>query len=144
MLGDSAMGKPRTLELEAYDRRGVAERMVPTAVRVADSSIASAGGTVILPRSRGITMVTAHACGRSVSMGLHVYQRFDSLSVLDSLPQIPPRMRLLAIPLRLERGEIRRQRIPPGGWMLTMLPEQDTVAGRIRLRVEGASCTATS
>jgi hypothetical protein len=44
------------------------------------------------------------------------------------------------VPLRLGSGEFQRQHLPPGGWMLAMLPEEDDNPHGIRLRVEGADC----
>ena len=44
------------------------------------------------------------------------------------------------MPLRLRSGEVRRQSLPPGNWMLAMLPEADTAPDRIHLRVEGPHC----
>jgi hypothetical protein len=74
-----------------------------------------------------------------VTVGVHIYQRVSTLAAIDTLLRLPAERRLFAVPLRLQRGELRRQRLPPGGWMLAMLPEEETDATGIRLRVEGAS-----
>ncbi len=47
--------------------------------------------------------------------------------------------RFVAVPLHLAPGEMRRLRLPSGGWMLTMLPEEDSLG--IRLRIEDATCS---
>ena len=39
-------------------------------------------------------------------------------------------------------GEVGRQALPPRTWMLTVLPEADTAADRVRLQVAGATCQA--
>ena len=108
---------------------------------VADSEIATLRGLTLRPRSRGITHVGAHIGDGSAGVGVHVYQRVDTLAALDTLLRVRPGQRLFAVPLRLAPGELRRQRLPPGGWMLAMLPEdEERNPVGIRLRVEGATC----
>jgi len=53
---------------------------------------------------------------------------------------VPTTQRLFAVPVRLNHGGLLRQRLPPGNWMLAMLPEADSTPDRIRLRIEGARC----
>lgn len=140
ILGDTALSRPRALAVEAYDMHGRPVALFAGGAHVIDSGVAALRGLTLHPRSRGITLVGARVGDRSAVMGLHIYQRVGTLAALDTLLRVPPEQRLFAVPLRLERGEFHRQRLPPGEWMLAMLPEEDTDPTRIHLRVEGAHC----
>lgn len=143
ILGDAVWSQPRPLPVEAYSRQGERIALIAGSAQVADGGIATLRGLTLHPRKRGITVAGVQVGDRSAGIGVHIYQRVDDLRALDTLLQVPPTQRLFAVPLRLERGQYRRQRLPPGGWMLAMLPEEPPVYGRaetIQLRVEGADC----
>lgn len=140
ILGDPARSRPQALPVHAYgpDGRGVVQTAGVAMVK--DSTIAVLRGTTLFPRARGITTVGVHIGDGDSGAGVHVYQRVAALGAIDTMLRLPPTQRLFAVPLRLEPGEFRRQRLPPGDWMLTMLPEEDRDGDRIRLHVEGAHC----
>ncbi len=142
VLGDSALSQPLALPVVAYgaDARPIAPFVAGVSVR--DTGVATLRGLTLSPRSRGITQASARVGDRDARMGVHVYQRVDTLASLDTLLRVRPRQRLFAVPLRLDRGELRRQHLPPGEWMLTLLPEAETAPDRIQLRIEGAHCEA--
>lgn len=145
ILGDSVLSRPQPLPVEAYTRSGQRVALPAGSAHVADTSVAALRGLTLYPRKRGITVAGVQVGDRSAGIGVHIYERVSDLGALDTLLSLPPEQRLFAVPLRLERGQYRRQRLPPGGWMLAMLPEEpapDLSAGTIRLRVEGAACHA--
>jgi hypothetical protein len=141
VLGDSELTRPRALPVEAYGANGRRVALIAGSAWMGDSSVAALHGLTVYPRSRGITIASAHVGDGDAGTGVHVYQRVDTLAALDTLLRVRPQQRLLAVPLRLASGEFRRQRLPRGGWMLTMLPEdEEHDPNAIRLRVEGAHC----
>ena len=141
IMGDSQMSQPRELPVSAYGPDGRRVFQFAGGARVEDSSVAALHGLTLYPRSRGITTAGVTIGDGSAFTGLHIYQRVINLAALDTIVRVDPHHRLFAIPLRLESGMFQRQRLPPGGWMLTMLPENgDHDPSGIRLRVEGASC----
>ena len=142
VLGDSALSRPVPLPVVTYgaDARPIAPAVAGVSVR--DTDIATLRGLILAPRRRGITLASASVGDRAGRIGVHVYQRVDTLAALDTLLRVPPGQRLFAVPLRLARGEFRRQRLPPGTWMLTLVPEADTAADRVRLQIDGATCQA--
>jgi hypothetical protein len=142
ILGDSIMNRPRRLPVTAYGADGHPVVVFAGRVEVVDSGVATFRGLTLYPLSRGITAAGAHIGERTAWTGVHIYQRVDTLAALDTLLRVDPQQRLFAVPLRLESGELTRQRLPPGGWMLTMLPEEDHDPNPIRLRIEGAACQA--
>jgi hypothetical protein len=141
VLGDTALSRPFALPLAAYDANGHPIVRYTAALFLKDSGIARLHGLMLSPQSRGITGIGAHIGDRDAWIGLHVYQRVGDLAALDTLLRVPDRQRLFAAPLRLSGGDLLRQRLPRGQWMLTMLPESDTSQDRILLRVEGGRCT---
>lgn len=141
VLGDSALSRPFALPVAAYGADGRPVTLLTGSARVRDSSVATLRGLTLYPRARGITVAGAHFGDRDAAMGVHVYQRVGTLAALDTLLRVHPKQRLFAVPLRLERGEYRRQALPPGEWMLAMLPEADTTPDRVQLRIDGARCT---
>lgn len=141
VLGDSALSRPFPLPVAAYGADGRPVTLLTGSARVRDSSVATLRGLTLYPRARGITIAGTHFGDRDAAMGVHVYQRVGTLAALDTLLRVRPKQRLFAVPLRLERGEYRRQALPPGEWMLAMLPESDSTAERVRLRIDGARCT---
>lgn len=145
ILGDSLLSRPQPLPVEAYARGGQRVTLLAGSAQIADSNIVGLRGITLYPRKRGITVAGVQVGGRSAGIGVHIYHRVSDLKALDTLLSVPPAERLFAVPLRLERGQYRRQRLPPGGWMLAMLPEvpaPDSASGAIRLRIEGAACQA--
>ncbi|MEP7345907.1 MAG: hypothetical protein ABI877_11590 [Gemmatimonadaceae bacterium] len=140
ILGDSELVRPRELPVEAYGPDGRPVSLFATWAQVRDSSVVAIDGLTLRPLTRGITLAGAIVGDRSAAIGVHVYQRVSTLSAIDTLLRVPPHLRLFAVPLRLESGEMRRQRLPPGNWMLAMLPEQYTNPSGLLLRVEGAAC----
>lgn len=141
ILGDSATSQPLALPVEAYGPDGRRVIEFAGSAQVNDSRVAALRGLTVIPRTRGITLAGVTVGDRSAAIGVHIYQRVSSLAALDTLLSVPFEQRLFAVPLRLEHGEYQRQYLPPGGWMLAMLPEEDDPDG-IRLRVEGAACQA--
>lgn len=142
ILGDSILSRPFLLPLSAYGANGRPIAPYTASVGVKDSSVAALRGSTLAPRSRGITGIGAHIGDRDAWIGVHVYQRVGSLAALDTALRVPDRQRLFAAPVRLDNGDLIRQRLPPGQWMLTMLSETDTAPDRIHLRIEGAHCQA--
>lgn len=140
VLGDQTLSRPFALPLAAYGSDGRPISPIAGSVLVKDTSIAALKGLTLYPRARGITGLGAHIGDRDAWIGLHVYQRVNSLASLDTLLRLPDVQRLFAVPIQMKPGELRRQHLPPGGWMLTMLPETDSAPDRIHLRVEGARC----
>ena len=140
VLGDSAMSRPIDLPVEAYGPDGRRVTEFAGSAQVNDSSVATLRGLTVIPRTRGITLAGVTVGDRAAAIGVHIYQRVSTLAALDTLLSVPFEQRLFAVPLRLERGEFQRQPLPPGGWMLAMLPEQGDDPNGIRLRIEGASC----
>jgi hypothetical protein len=142
ILGDTEMERPRVFPVSAFGANGRPVAILAGSVDVLDTSVAMLHGLRLYPVSRGITIADASFGDRSASIGIHIYQRVDTLAALDTLLRVDRKQRLFAVPLRLESGEFTRQRLPPGGWMLTMLPEENKDPNPIRLRVEGAACEA--
>jgi hypothetical protein len=140
ILGDSVMSRPQELPIHAYGPDGREVMQTAGVVILKDSGVAVVRGQTLFPRARGITGVGTHIGDGDGWIGVHVYQRVPALGAIDTLLRVPPDQRLFAVPLRLEPGEFRRQRLPPGSWMLTMLPEDDTARARVSLHVEGAHC----
>jgi hypothetical protein len=140
ILGDPEMMRPVVLPVAAYAANGRPVTLFDATLRIKDEDIASINGLTVSPRSRGITLAWARVGNVDAGIGVHIYQRVNSLSALDTLLRVPPGQRLFAVPLRLGSGALFRQRLPPGGWMLTMLPENDHDPYRIHLRVENAHC----
>lgn len=142
ILGDSQLSQPRAISLDAYGPDGRRVRLFTAqGAFVLDSMVATLHGLVMSPRSRGITMVSAVVGDATADMGVHVYQRVETLAALDTVLHVHPKQRLFAVPLRLARGAVQRHGLPPGSWMLGTLPEEDQAPSGIGVRVEGAACT---
>lgn len=140
VLGDSGLSRPLSLPLSAYDTNGRPIIRYGASVGVKDTGIATVRGLTLFPRKRGITALGAHIGDREAGIGVHVYQRVSSLGAVDTILRVRPDQRLFAAPLQLRTGELIRQRLPPGDWMLAMLPETDSAPDRLQLRIEGAHC----
>jgi hypothetical protein len=142
ILGDSAMSQPLALPLEVYDSAGRAVTVFDGSAMVRDSDIAMLRGLTLYPLARGITLASAHVGVHDAAIGVHVYQRVDSLATLDTMLRVIPKRRLFAVPLHFRPGDVERRKLPAGPWMLTMLPEVDTTRNGIHLRIENAVCHA--
>jgi len=140
ILGDSALSQPRSLVAQAYSPDGRPVSIFTVRVGVADSRVAMLRGTTLYPRSRGSTVVSVHVGDREAGTGVHIYQRVESLDALDTLLLVHPKQRSFAVPLRLEAGRQYRQSLPPGHWMLAMLPAEDHGQHPIRMELDSAVC----
>jgi len=140
VLGDSELGRPRAFPLGVYsaDQRPVS--LYTASIFLADSDVATLRGATIYPRSPGPTVVGVHIGDRDAGTGVHIYQRVDGLAALDTLLRVHPGRRAFAVPLRMESGTQYRQRLPAGGWMLTLLPREQSAPNPIRMFVDGAAC----
>lgn len=127
--GDSA----HTVRVQATDAQGSPVTLLAGSLMIRDSSVATWDGMKLRPRIPGTTVAGIRIGNRDAGMGVHVYER---VSTLDDLR---PDQRLVAVELKMTPGESKSWRLRPGGWMLTMLPEEDSQG--IRLRVEGATCS---
>ena len=139
VLGDSLLSQPRLIPVAAYDANRRAVSQLAGTLTLLDTSLAHISGTTLFPRSRGISVVGAHVGSGSGWIGLHIYQRVDSLSALDTLLHVRPHQRLFAVPLRLAPGESRSRRLPPGMWMVTTQAQTQDGPKPFRVRVENAA-----
>jgi hypothetical protein len=140
VLGDSQLGRPRAFPLGVYGADGRSVSLVTASIFLMDSNVATLRGTTIYPRSQGISLVEVHIGDHEGATGVHIYQRVDALDALDTLLRVHPGGRAFAVPLRMESGTQYRQRLPPGGWMLTLLPREEHGPNPIRMLVDGAAC----
>lgn len=99
-----------------------------------DSVIDIEPGLRLRARVAGGSLTTVYVGDVHASVGVHTYNRVNTLDGLRAEHQPA-----VILPLRLEGGEVRRWKLPPGGWMLAMLPYEDEHGG-LRLRIEGARC----
>jgi hypothetical protein len=140
VLGDSALSQPRVVPITAFDARWRAVVQLAGNLTVLDTNVSAINGTTLSPRTRGITLVSARVGNREGRTGVHVYQRVGSIAALDTLLRVAPGQRLFAVPIRLVPGESRRQRLPPGDWMLSTQAPTPDGPRELRLRIENASC----
>jgi hypothetical protein len=131
-VGDSA----QHLTLQALDADYRPVTLLAGRVWITHSRVASLEGLMIRPQSAGAAVVSVAVGDRVASGGVHIYTPTETLDGLQR------NKTLLAVPLHLANGEMRRWRLPYGGWMITMLPEDDSTG--IRLRIEGAACSDNS
>lgn len=129
VLGDSA----REIPVTAYGPDNRPVHLFAARLHVGDTTLVALDGTRLRPRAWGATVLSVTIGDRQASTGVHVYA---PATTLESLHR---ERRLIAVPLRLAPGEVRRWSLPPGGWMLTMWPEEDEGRGP-QLRIEGARC----
>lgn len=130
VVGDTAQRLP----VAAYGADNRKVELLDATVWVGDTSIVELDGQRVRPRRWGASILSVSVGDRSATTGVHVY---EPVTTLDGLAQDP---RLIAVPLRLAPGEMRRWFLPRGSWMLSMWPEADSGLGPM-LRVEGARCT---
>jgi hypothetical protein len=140
VLGDSELSRPRPLSVGVYAADGRPVSLFTASIMLLDSEVATLRGAALVPRSRGPTVVSVHIGDREGTMGVHIYQRVEALDALDTLLRVSPGQRAFAVPLRLESGAQYRQRLPPGYWMLSLLPHEDHGRNPIRMGVDGAAC----
>lgn len=139
VLGDSALSQPRMIPVGVYSADGGDVSLFTLTMSVV-GDVATLRGTTLYPRARGIAVAGVHVGDREAGTGVHIYQRVDALDALDTLLRVDPGDRLFAVPIRLEAGALHRQRLPPGHWMLTVLPTNDHSRNPIRIGVDGAAC----
>jgi hypothetical protein len=139
VLGDSALSQPQVIPVGVYSADGTPVSPFTLTLSVG-SDVATLQGTTLYPRARGITSADARVGDREAGTGVHIYQRVEGFDALDTLLRVDPHGRLFAVPLRLEAGSLYRQRLPPGQWMLSMMPRNDHGPNPIRFRVDSAAC----
>ena len=132
LVGDTA----RALPVLAYGADGRTVDVSGARVWIEDSSIATLEGSRIRPLRQGTTFLSVTVGDRAGQGSVHVYEPAISLEGLDRHP------RLVAVPVRLTPGEMRRWPLPAGEWMLSMWPEENEGRGP-HLRVERASCVTS-
>lgn len=128
VVGDSA----REVPFDAVGPDGRPVTLLAGQFAVGDSGVATLDGSRIRARKAGSTWVRARF-GESASFtSVHVYERVSS----------PERVRPgqhVAVPVRLEFGEMRRWELPAGDYFLKILPES-AAEGRPHLALTGANC----
>ena len=129
MPGDSA----QQIKVQAFDATGNPVVPLSAAITIRDTAVATIEGDRVIPRSPGASVIGVRVGNRDAGAGVHVYQR---VSTLDGIRR---EQRLVAIPLEMSPGESHTWHLGAGGWMISMLPENDEKNG-IRLRIDGASC----
>jgi hypothetical protein len=140
VLGDSEFGRPRAFPLAVYGSDGRPVSLFTASIFLVDSDVAKLRGTTIYPQSRGVSLVWVHIGDHEGGTGVHIYQRVGGLDALDTLLRVHPGRRQFAVPLLMKSGTQFRQRLPPGGWMLTMLPREEHGPNPIRVFVDRAVC----
>lgn len=140
VLGDSELGRPRAFALGVYSADGRPVSLFTASMFLIDSAVATLRGTTIYPRLQGVSLVQVHVGDHEGVTGVHIYRRVNALDALDTLLRVHPGRRALAVPLRVESGTQYRQRLPPGGWMLKLLPREEREPNPIRIFVDGAVC----
>lgn len=100
---------------------------------IMDTTVATIDGMKVIPKSPGATVAGVRFGNQSAGVGVHVYEKVNTLDALWEGKQF------VGIPLQMSGGEMLSWHLPPGTWMLTMLPEDDAEKG-LQLRIEGANC----
>lgn len=121
-----------TVRVEATDAEGNYVSLLSASITIVDTTVATIDGDRVIPRAPGSTVAGVRVGNRDAGAGVHVYERVNTLSGLR------PNQKLAAVVLNLSPGESREWEIGRGGWMITMLPEDDESG--IRLRIDGADC----
>lgn len=140
VIGDPALSRPRPVPIGVYgaDRRPVSQFVAN--IMLLDSDAVVLRGDTLYPRSRGVSLIGVHIGDRDGQTGVHIYQRVETMDALDTLLRVHPSFREFAVPIHLQSGEQLRQRLPPGGWMLALLMNEDHEDNPVRLTVEGGAC----
>ena len=84
---------------------------------ILDSTIATLNGIRVVPKSPGSTVASVRFGNQTASVGVHVYETATTLEALNQ------GKKLIGIPLSMAGGEVQSWQLPPGTWMVTMLPE---------------------
>ncbi len=140
VLGDSDLSRPRPFSVGVYNADWQPVSPYTADITLLDSRIATLAGTTLTPLFRGKTVLGVHVGDGDGQTGVHIYQRVEGLDALDTLLRIHPDQRFFAVPLRLESGTQFRHRLPPGHWMLSLLPHEEQGRNPIRLGVDSAGC----
>lgn len=102
-------------------------------VVIDDANIASVKGLRVRARAPGMTEAHVRIGNFSRGVMLTTYERVSSLEGLR------PSQRNVLVPVRLARGEVRRWRIPPGFYLITMSRNPNAAAGPM-LDFSGVRC----
>jgi hypothetical protein len=130
-------GEPaRHLPFRAVGVDGRPVMQLRGAVRVVDRSVATLDGARIRPRAVGETSVTVNVGDRGARIAVIVHERVRAFTGLR------PDQRLVAVPVRLARGDTVRWALPPGVLWLKYMPRREGERPPT-ISVEGpAACTA--
>jgi hypothetical protein len=129
VLGEAA---PR-LVLEALGPDSLPVAPLAGVATIDDSTVATLDGLTIRPRSPGATTVRVRVGDHATEASVEVYEPAPTLDGLAAT------RRLVAVPLRLASGEMRRWRIPAGSYLVAILP--DRAAGPTpRVAFVGVNC----
>jgi hypothetical protein len=129
VIGDTAQAIPFT----AYGPDNRPVELLAARVWVRDSNVLALDGIRVQGRTSGTTLISITIGDHGATSGVRVYAPATSLDGLQA------ERTLIAVPLSLARGDMRRWSLPAGGWILSVLPPQDEAVG-LKLRVEGARC----
>ena len=129
VIGDTAQAIPFT----AYGPDNRPVDLIAARVWVRDSGVLALDGIRVRGRTWGTTLISITIGDHGATSGVRVYAPAATLDGLRT------QRKLIAVPVSLARGDMRRWSLPAGGWILSMLPPQDEAVG-LKLRVEGARC----
>lgn len=130
LLPDSAKEMPlRVVDLDGND-----VGLLSGKTDILDTTVATIDGIRVIPKAPGVTVAGVRFGNESAGVGVHVYETVGGLDALQR------GTKFVGVPLRLAGAEMKSWTLPPGSWMLTMLPESDEANG-IQLRIEGATCS---
>jgi hypothetical protein len=129
-VGDTAVAIP----VDARDFSGKPVSLLSGTADIIDTVVAVLDGFRVRPRKPGSTVVGVRIGDRTTGVGVHVY---EPVSTLDGLR---PEQKFVSVPVTLSGGTTVSWHLPPGNWMLTMMPYEDELRG-LRLQVKGANCS---
>ena len=129
IAGDSAQAIP----VEVLGADGQSVDLLTGTLTLGDSRLAAIDGMRLRPLAVGGTSVSLRIGDEEGYASVHIFERVATLNGLR------PEQQYVALPLGLSGGDTRQWHLPPGQWMLTMMPYEDESRG-LRLRVEGAVC----
>lgn len=130
LLPDSA----QEMQMSVIDLDGKEVNLLAGTSDIMDTTVATIDGVRVIPRSPGSTVAGVRFGNQSAGVGVHVYERASTLDGLRHGKQF------IGIPLRMSGTQVQTWDLPPGTWMLTMLPEDAESTG-LRMRIEGANCS---